>query len=124
MLCCFLGLPATAQEQITPDAFLDQADQRTLTFENFPGGSLVGVEQFLSRTRTVWSRDDGTCTYGKIEVRGPQICFFYEDLPVQEHCWVPFQSDDGLVVVSTSRAIQKVTKITRKPVVCEDQILS
>lgn len=115
---------AQAQQQLSPDEFLDRAEGRTFTFEQFPRGGLAGVEQFLSRTRTVWAAAGGTCTYGKIELRGPQICFIYEAHPNPENCWTPFNSDDGLVVVATSGSIQRVTRVTREPVICEDDLLS
>jgi hypothetical protein len=114
-----------AQEgQISPDAFLDRATGNTLTFELYPNGGIVGVEQFLSRSRTVWATPEGTCTYGKIELRGSQICFIYEDLPNPEHCWVPYAFEDKLVVVSSATSIQQVTQITQQPVVCEDAAIS
>lgn len=119
-----LTTTALAQQQITPDAFLDRADQHTLTFELFPNGGVVGVEQFLSRQRTVWATPDGTCTYGKIEQRGPQVCFIYEDLPTPEHCWVPFDRQGLTVLVSPQMNMQKVTNITTRPVICEDATLS
>ncbi len=125
-LCLILALAhaAEAQEQITPDAFLDRADQRTLTFELYPYGGVVGVEQFLSRARTVWATPDGTCTYGRIEVRGPQVCFIYEDLPTPEHCWVPYDQQGLTVLISPQFNIQKVTEVSRQPVICEDAPLS
>lgn len=119
-----LALPANAQEQITPDAFLDAAVNNTLTFEMYPEGGIVGVEEFLSRTRTVWSTPEGTCTYGRLEVRETQICFIYDDLPVPEHCWVPYTTDDGMIVVSVSGVTQRVSRITRYPVICEDEAIS
>lgn len=118
------GQAAGAQEQLTPDQFIDRAVNRTFTFEFFPNGGVVGVEQFLSRSRTVWATRDGICTYGKIEVRGPQICFIYDDLPVPEHCWTPFDSEEGLVVVAGPDSIQRVTRITNDPVICEDAVIS
>ncbi len=82
-LAMFVGLAgaATAQEQITPDEFLDGATGNTLTFTAFDGGHLVGEEQFLRRDLSVWAQPDGRCTYGTIEIRGPRICFLYDDCP-------------------------------------------
>jgi len=119
-----IGSAVFAQDRLTPDEFLDRADGRTFTFERFPVGGLVGVEQFLSRTRTVWATPTGTCTYGKIEVRGPLICFIYEDLSNPEHCWTPFSSDDGLLVMSITGGMQRISQISRKPVICEDEAIS
>lgn len=126
---CALGLAlagqgAQAQQQLTPDQFLDRADGNTFTFEHFPNGGVVGVEQFLSRARSVWATPSGVCTYGRIEVRGTELCFIYEDLPDPEHCWIPFDSDEGLVVFSGLQSIQRVTRITKEPVICEDAVIS
>lgn len=124
LLLVLLAHPVAAQDQLTPDQFLDRADGRTLTFEHFPLGGVVGVEQFLSRTRTVWATPTGTCTYGRIEVRKTQVCFIYDDLEDPEHCWVPFTSDEGMVVVGGIGSIQRVTQITKRPVICEDAAIS
>lgn len=118
------AVPALAQGQISPDGFLDRATGNTLTFELYPNGGVVGVEQFLSRSRTVWATPEGTCTYGKIELRGNQICFIYEDLPNPEHCWVAYDLEGRLVVVNSPTSIQQVTRITREPVICEDAAIS
>lgn len=124
MAALWTAQAAKAQEQLTPDEFLDRATGRTLTFEYFPNGGVVGIEQFLSRSRTVWATPTGTCTYGRIELRGTQICFIYEDLPDPEHCWVPFDSDEGMVVFAGTESIQRVSRITDNPVVCEDPAIS
>ena len=127
LLACCAVMPslAVAQEgQISPDAFLDRANGNTLTFELYPNGGVVGIEQFLSRSRTVWATPEGTCTYGKIELRGSQICFIYEDLPNPKHCWVPYAFEDKLVVVSSATSIQQVTQITQQPVICEEAAIS
>lgn len=118
MLCA--GAPIAAQTQITPDAFLDQAVGKTLTFSTFETGALVGVEQFLRRDRSVWAGVNLRCTHGEIEVRGPLVCFLYEDNPDPENCWMPFVDDQGLIVMSRSFDIQRITAITQDPVVCND----
>jgi len=117
--------PSSAQQQITPDAFLDQAVGRTLTFSNFKSGMMIGVEQFLSRDLSVWAQEDGRCSYGQIEIRGPIMCFIYEDFPNPQNCWMPFQAEDKLLVISTTnQQIQRVTGISEDPVVCEGAPLS
>ncbi|MEO0691361.1 MAG: hypothetical protein AAFY90_00620 [Pseudomonadota bacterium] len=117
--------PSPAQQQMTPDAFLDQAVGRTLTFSNFRSGNMIGVEQFLSRDLSVWAQEDGRCSYGHIEIRGPIMCFIYEDFPDPQNCWMPFQAGDELLVISTSsQQIQRVTAMTEDPVVCEGVPLS
>lgn len=118
------GTSLAAQTQITPDAFLDQVVGKTLTFSTFESGSLVGVEQFLRRDLSVWAAVDLRCTYGEIEVRGPLICFIYEDNPNPENCWMPFVDDQGLIVMSRSFDIQRITAVTQDPVVCNDAPIS
>lgn len=117
--------PGIAQTRLTPEAFLDQATGRTLTFTSQSSGAVVGIEQFLNRKQSVWANASGRCTYGEIEVRGHLICFIYEDKPDPLNCWATFSDEDELLVISTrSRQVQRVTKITDRPVMCEDAALS
>lgn len=115
-----LASPLAAQEQITPDGFLDLAQSRTLTFSSLRSGGVVGVEQFLRRDLSVWADETGRCTYGRIEVRGPYLCFVYEDAPDPENCWIPFNDDGTLLVMATrSREVQRISDISEEPVICE-----
>ena len=41
--------PAQAIERVSPEAFLDFAKGKTLTFSIIGGGQIVGIEDFLSR---------------------------------------------------------------------------
>ena len=112
--------PAAAQEQITPDAFLDLVLGRTLSFTGVTSGQLVGVEEFLRRDLSVWADQSGRCTYGRIEQRGPLMCFVYEDAPDPENCWIPFLDEGMLLVMATrSREVQRISDISEKPIVCE-----
>ena len=116
---------ASAQQQMAPDTFLDQAIGRTLTFSDYGSGITVGIEQFLRRDLSVWAQSNGRCSYGTIEIRGPLLCFIYENFPNPENCWMPFQAEDELLVMSAvTRQIQRVTEITEDPVVCEGVPLS
>ncbi|WP_141134305.1 hypothetical protein [Jannaschia aquimarina] len=131
VLICFLfslaALPALAQEKpIPPEAFLNEAESRTLTFVMADDGSLVGIERFLGRDRTVWTQPTGRCAYGLVELRGPLLCFTYEDdAPGVEHCWTTFRLDDRLHVRSTLNGeVQRVEAITRDYVGCEGEPLS
>ena len=81
LLLSLAVLPAHAQEQMTPDGFLDLARGRTLTFTSILSGTEIGVEQFLRRDLSVWADRTGRCTYGRIEIHGPLLCFLYEDVP-------------------------------------------
>ncbi|UWR21419.1 hypothetical protein [Sulfitobacter sp. S190] len=123
-----LGLSATsvaAQDQLAPDTFLDMIVGRTLTFGTIGEGRTVGVEQFLRRDRSVWADKTGRCTYGQIDIRGPYICFIYEDYPDPENCWLPFNDTGRLLVMSKRRGeVQQITDLSDDPVLCEDAPIS
>lgn len=104
---------------------MDQAIGKTLTFTDVKGGYVVGIEKFLARNRSVWAPEDGYCSYGVIKVRGPLVCFLYEDYPNPDNCWMPFQDDSGLLVMSrTTFQVQRITAIDDTPVLCEDAPVS
>lgn len=125
VLLCFATLPARAQEQMTPDAFLDLAMGRTLSFSGVLSGGLVGVEQFLRRDLSVWADETGRCTYGRIEINGPYLCFLYEDAPDPNNCWIPFMDEGTLLVLSQNTGeVQRISDISDKPVVCEGAPIS
>jgi len=120
MLLALWATAPAAQEQITPDAFLDLALGRTLSFTTLNSGLLVGEEQFLRRDLSVWADETGRCTYGRIEQRGPLICFLYEDFPQPDNCWVPFLDKGTLLVLSqTTREVQRISDISDTPITCE-----
>ena len=119
-----LAGPAQATDQISPEMFLDQAVGNTLTFRGFSSNTFVGVEQFLRRDLSVWATANGRCTYGKIEVRGPLICFIYDDNPDPENCWTPFVDDGDLVVIGVRGDMQRITHIERRDISCEGAPLS
>jgi hypothetical protein len=112
--------PAAAQDQMTPDEFLDLALGRTLSFSSLASGGLVGVEEFLRRDLSVWADQSGRCTYGRIETRGPLLCFLYEDIADPYNCWIPFMDDGTLLVMSQrTNEVQRISDISDKPVICE-----
>lgn len=124
-LAVFFAVPGSAQEAVSPGAFLDRAVGRTLTFTNPATGRRVGVEQFLRRDRSVWATDSGRCTYGTIEIRDAYICYIYEDAPDPENCWLAYMDDNELIVVSGKTGeIQAVTGFSDAPVICEDKPVS
>ncbi|MEM7718393.1 MAG: hypothetical protein AAF222_04260 [Pseudomonadota bacterium] len=111
-----------AQERLTPEDFLNFALGKTLTFDTFPDGRLVGVEEFLRRDLSVWRDRSGVCVYGRITIPDGQICFLYEndddDTPV---CWVPFLKGDRWFVLNTNgsrREIQEITSVTKDGLDC------
>ncbi|MGC1495048.1 MAG: hypothetical protein WA790_04510 [Sulfitobacter sp.] len=125
LLFGWMAQNVAAQTQISPDAFLDQAVGNTLTFNDSKDGHVVGVEKFLRRDQSVWAPEDGFCSYGKITIRGPLICFLYEDYPDPHNCWMPFMDERGLLVMSRSSfQVQRITAIDDTPVACEDAPIS
>ncbi|KEJ90011.1 hypothetical protein [Sulfitobacter donghicola] len=120
VLLSTLAVPAQAQDQLTPDGFLDIAVNRTLSFSSVLSGQLIGEEQFLRRDLSVWADKTGRCTYGRIEIRGPLLCFLYEDAPDPENCWIPFIDEGTLLVLATdSGETQRITDISDTPITCE-----
>lgn len=110
---------AFAQEQITPDQFLDIATGRTLEFSALISGRVVGTEQFLRRDLSVWTDVTGRCTYGRIEVRGLLLCFHYEDRIDEQNCWTTYNDQGTLLVMSaTSGQVQRITDINDTSLGC------
>ncbi|WP_390910511.1 hypothetical protein [Pseudosulfitobacter sp. SM2401] len=126
MLCLMTsGTLAVAQDQIPPDAFLDIAEGRTLTFSGYISGRVIGEEHFLRRDRSVWADKTGRCTYGRIEVRGPYLCFIYEDEFDPENCWTTYNENGTLLVMShPGLEIQRISDINDTPLSCQDVPLS
>lgn len=126
-LLAALAGPAAAQDRLTPEQFLDLVSQRTASFATFPDRVPVGTEQFLSRTRTVWARANGTCAFGTVSVENGQVCFDYDDDPPGvRHCWVPFLRDARMFVASTDDLgeVQEVVEISDDPVACTQMPMS
>ncbi len=114
--------PAFAQERVSPDQFLDFAVGKTLTFELFPGGGLVGVEEFLSRELSVWRDRSDQCVYGQITVTNARICFLYEDdedgVPV---CWAVYRHGPRWLVASTEglrSEFQEIVQVSEDGLLC------
>lgn len=123
-LILLIAAPARAQEGLAPDRFLDLAEGRTLTFVDAMSGALVGRERFLPGGRTIYVRADGTCAHGAVTVRGPELCFDYDDEPpgTPSHCWWPIREDSGLSVRLADSGVpgaQDVTAVTDEPLACE-----
>ncbi len=116
---------ALAQDRILPDAFLDQVVGKTVTFTDRVSGQPTGVEQYLHRDTSVWADETGRCTYGSIEIRGPYLCFLYEDFPEADNCWLPHILSGQLTVLSQKTwQIQIASGYSDEPVVCESAPIS
>lgn len=120
-LCLALASPASAIEQMQPDDFLRYAVGKTLTFSSMESGALVGIEEFISRSLSVWRNSDGRCVYGIITVENQQVCFFYEELNRTKDCWWMFRDGDRLLARLADFSVshtQEVTDVSNDGVSC------
>ena len=123
VVAALTAAPVSAAEQaMTPDAFLDAVAGLTVRFELVPGDALVGVERFVDRYRSVWTRPDGRCALGDVIVRGDKLCFVYDDEPGVEHCWWPHKRAGELRVRSTtSGEVQRIAGRKERLLGCEGE---
>lgn len=121
-LIALAPIAAQAQTRITPEAFLAAVHGKTVKFHDYPSGFLVGTEEFLSPTLSVWRMEGRGCVYGQITTPNGQICFLYDDDPDDVPvCWWPFLYEDRLMVRLASfshREIQEVRSITEGGLNC------
>ncbi|WP_298842311.1 hypothetical protein [uncultured Roseobacter sp.] len=115
---------APAQTLISPQAFLDEAVGKTLTFSDLTTNQIVGTEFFISRTESVWEQADGICVRGRITTPDDRICFLYDHQQDREPvCWWPFRHE-GRLMVRVARLsdgeIQVVSDISDEPFYCGD----
>jgi len=128
LLAALLPAYASAQTVITPDEFLDAVVGKTIKFYEVRSGFLVGTEQFLNRSTSVWRMEGRGCVYGQITTPNGQICFLYDDdpdgIPV---CWWPFLHEDRLLVrlaTFLNSETQEVRSITEDGVNCPSTPIS
>lgn len=115
------GSPASAIERVAPEDFLRYAVGKTLTFSMMGTGELVGIEEFISRSLSVWRNSTGRCVYGVITVEEQQVCFFYEELNRTKDCWWMFRDGDRLLARLADFSVshtQEVTDVSDKGVAC------
>ncbi|WP_179379033.1 hypothetical protein [Jannaschia marina] len=126
VLLCLAATGAAAQERaMTPDAFLDLVEGQTATFMLGESDALVGVERFIDRERSVWTRSDGSCALGEISVRDTKVCFVYDDDPGTNHCWQPFELAGRTYVRSTLNGeIQRLAAMEKRRLECVGEPLS
>ncbi|KIC47030.1 MAG: hypothetical protein AB3N07_04515 [Ruegeria sp.] len=122
ILSAFWATAAPAQSRISPEAFLAAVEGKTVDFHEIRSGELVGTEQFLSPSLSVWRQQGKGCVYGQITTPDGQVCFLYDDdpdgLPV---CWWPFEYEGRLLVRLSTFAdaeIQEVRRITTDSLNC------
>ncbi|WP_319546748.1 hypothetical protein [Ruegeria conchae] len=74
---CAAFLPTVAETQtlITPEAFLNAVVGKTITFHEIRSGMLVGTEEFLSPTLSVWRMEGRGCVYGQITTPTARFAF-------------------------------------------------
>lgn|GEM_PF-1400955 len=113
---------ATALEPLSPDAFLDFATGKLLTFHIYPQGYFVGHEEYINRSLSVWRDASNECVYGRITVDEGKLCFLYDhDLDGLPICWWPFIEGDRIFVrVATlgSGEIQEVVNVSEQTLSC------
>ena len=68
-----------SQDLISPQTFLELVDGKTLTFHDYISQRLVGGEEYLSPTLSVWRDTSGICVYGKITTEDGETCFLYDN---------------------------------------------
>ncbi|WP_368040250.1 hypothetical protein [Ruegeria atlantica] len=121
-------LEAAAQTRISPEAFLAAVMGKTVDFHDFHSGEIVGTEEFLSSTVSVWRREGRGCVYGQITTPNGQICFLYDDeIEGPAVCWWPFEYEGRLMVRLATLAnseIQEVRRITTEGLNCPSAPIS
>lgn len=123
-LAALLAGPAAGQgmEPMAPEAFLDFAEGRTLTFASTEGASF-GTEQFLPDGTTRYVLADGTCLLGVVEPRGAAVCFTYKATG-RTHCWWMFSEDGRILSRSTAvgdGTVVEVVDVSDAPVICDGE---
>ena len=118
LLLLLLAGPAPAQERITPERFLDFAEDRVLDFSVPATGALVGREQFVGRDRSLWARTAEACVAGRVWVEDETVCFRYEDRPEIDWCWWPMIVEGRLHVMSTIDFEMQVVREAKGPPPC------
>ena len=85
-----LAGPAGAQQSLSPEAFRNLSEGKTLYFSQ--SGQYYGAEQYFKGDRARWQYPNGECTEGRWYGAGQSLCFEYEDVPGVQ-CWIMW--DEG-----------------------------
>ncbi|MBO9450170.1 hypothetical protein J7426_07900 [Tropicibacter sp. R16_0] len=115
--------PLSAQTLMPAEAFIDFALGKTLRFVHLSSGRLVGDEQFVSRTQTIWKTPENGCVIGQLYVDRGRVCFVYEDIRGDmPACWWPYEYDGGIIVRPVgefTRGVQRIEGVSDEPLTCE-----
>jgi hypothetical protein len=126
ILALILAAPASAQERpMTPEDLLDRLVGGSAIF-TLPGGAHVGTEFFPARDRSFWRDATGRCTNGALTIEGGHLCFRYEDRPEMQHCWAPFEREDGGLAYTHagSGEVQHIEPVEGLPFDCVEGLAS
>lgn len=121
-----LGLaePLSAQQAVTPEAFLDLVEERTMSVADMASGRPLGAERFLGRDRVVWRDADGACVDGRVFVSDVHLCFEYDGHPYgpPPHCWLPVRDAERLFFLAENPFLggsQEITAIADGSFPCD-----
>jgi hypothetical protein len=114
-----LTLPARAEDRMSAAEFEDYTTGRTLTFSFL--GVPYGVEQYLPGRRVIWAFIGDACREGRWYEDAGNICFVYDDTPLDPQCWTFRRTEDGLRALFAgegSRTELYEAERSRMPLVC------
>lgn len=118
-----LASSASAQTLMPAEAFIDFVLGKTIRFEDFQSGRLIGEEQFLSRSQTIWKTPENGCVTGQLYVDRGRVCFIYDELHGDEPaCWWPYEFKGRIIVRPVGNftlGVQSVGDISEEPLACE-----
>lgn len=114
------ALPALAQERMSAAEFEEYTTGHTLTFSFL--GVPYGAEQYLPGRRVIWAFIGEECREGRWYEEAGNICFVYDDVPLEPQCWSFWQDEDGLrALFAGEGAATELYEVerARRPLICE-----
>jgi len=113
-------LPAMAEERMSAAEFENYTTGYTLTFKF--QGIPYGAEQYLPGRRVIWAFTADDCRDGQWYEEAGNICFVYDDVPLDPQCWSFWRSEDGLRAQfegeGASTELYEAER-SRRPLLCE-----
>jgi hypothetical protein len=100
--------------------FEEYTTGHTLTF-SFQGVP-YGAEQYLPGRRVIWAFTGDDCREGQWYEEAGNICFVYDDLPLDPQCWSFWRTDEGLRALfmgEGARTELYEAERSRRPLLCE-----